>query len=219
MTLPEYYDTICALPDGGYLNPDTRFDKGYMYNLIHAARATVIRMDYIKNKKPRPIWYQSYTPPYSRDFQDGQLLCVKFQLPDVIALSGAENGYGYVGTIQCNKAYRIWTSRADFAAACTDRLMNPSSGRTVNVLFEGSNYGEIYGPALMDIPRFVAIYSDPTKVPTYNILKDQYPFEESNIKDMCNVITRTDMTVITKSFVDRVQQGRIDNAQPIPQRS
>jgi hypothetical protein len=219
MTLPEVRDIFRSLPSGGNLTDENRFDDNYLDQLIHSVRALSISNKANVMKKRLPIWYQSMIPEYSKDFQDGQKLCVKFQIPDVITLDARENGYGYCGTVECNKAFRIWTDRGVFASACNDRIMNPTSGRTTNILFEGSNYGEIYGATLItELPRFVAIFAIPTDVPTYNILTDQYPIDEGSIEDMINIMTKANLNIITKSFYDRVNQGRVDNAATAPAR-
>lgn len=212
MLLQAIRDIIRALPDGGYLSPDNRLQDEFLDMLIHSARATVIRNQYLKYRRIGPQWLQYHSPEYSKIFQDGNLCHVRFSIPQVIALDGRADGVSFIGQDNNNCTYRQVNNRSAFSAMMKDRIMNPQSGRKPYALFSG-NEVELYGSVLITTPpRIEAIWAIPTEVSTYNVLTDDYPIEESLIREISNTIMQQDMVIITKSFADMVNQGKDTSA-------
>lgn len=218
MILQELREIVKGLPSGGYLSSDQRESNEFIDKLINTGRAVVIPQIYSRTRKFLPIWVQSFTPEYSKLFQDGYKGSFMFIIPPVIGLGPPESGYEYIGSTDCNIQMRVWTNRSKFTSAISDRLMNPTSGRKTNILFEGANVGEVYSQlGLKTAPVVRAIYANPMDIPTYNIMKDNYPLDEGSIKELVNYLEKTDMMILTKSFFDRVNQGKDNSPNGVPQ--
>lgn len=208
MLLQAIRDIIRALPDGGYLSPDNRFQDEFVDMLIHSARAWVIRDQFIKYKRISPQWLQTFIPEYDKVYQDGSNCHVRFTIPQVIALDGRMDGVSFIGNDGKNCTFRQINNRATFAAMTHDPIMNPQSGRKAYALFSG-NEVELYGSVLLTSPpRIEAIWAIPPDINTYNVLIDDYPIEESLIREISRVIMQQDMIIITKSYTDMVNQGK-----------
>lgn len=217
MLLQQIRNLVQGLPKGGYLSSDMAESYEFIDFLINTGRAVVLPMVFSKSKTKLPIWYQTYIPEFSKEFQDGYKGTVQFDIPDIIGLSASENGYGYIGGTQCNYQARIWTNRSRFTSWMSDKIFDPTTGRKMNILFEGSRHCEIYyGNFLVKEPlSFVGVYANPMELTSYNVLKDDYPLDQGSIKELVNYLEKTDMMILTKSFVDRVHQGKDDSKQPI----
>lgn len=217
MLINEIRDIVKALPSGGFISPDSRFANKFLDRVIDTARAFVIRDQYAKFKRIDPAWMQTYIPEYSAGYQDGNLCFVSYQVPPVIAFDGVQDGHGYIGGVKLNIAFRQCNDRGQFAMMKNDRVMNPTSGRFPIVLFEG-NIMEIYSRVLItDPPQMSAVFSKPTEIPTFNPQYDDYPIEESLIRELTRVITAQDLIVITRSAIDRVKDGFDNSALPMKQ--
>lgn len=213
MKLEQIRDLFRGRPSGGFLNSDQRESNEFIDYTINLIRGMALPIRFAKDRKKPAIWMQEYAPEYSKDFQDGTKGKIQFTLPDVINLGATDSGYGYIGGTECNFQFRIWTDRSEFTSAMQDRLMNPASGRTSNVLFEGSRHVEIYSLAKVTTPpKFIGVYANPMEIPTYNMLTDEYPVDELSLKEMLNIFDRTDLMILTKSFVDRIKNSRDDTA-------
>lgn len=217
MLITQWRDLVRGLPSGGYLSSDQRESNEFIDKLIGTTRSIIIPQVYAKTKRIMPIWIQSYSPEYSKEYQDGYKGAAMFILPPVISLGMAENGYEYIGSKECNEQMRVWTNRSKFTSAISDPLMNPTSGRKMNILFEGANNAEVYAKlGIKTAPIIKAIFTNPMDVPSYNMLEDQYPMDEASGELMVKIMMREDMQMMAKAIVDRVKQGRDDTAIPVP---
>jgi hypothetical protein len=213
MTLPQIYERIGSLPSGGYLTVDSRFDTGYIYSLVHSARAFIVNERWKAFGKIPPIYYQSFTPDFRKAAQnDSGCYTQFFDIPAIIALDGRATGLGFVGNINgCPISFREVSSLQAFSAMQQDRLMK--AGRKAYVLTNPDNIQIWYKDKIKDM-TMSAVFSDPTKVPSYNINLDDYPMDVSDISKMEQYLMQGSMGLIYKTPMDRIADGKDTTVAP-----
>lgn len=215
MTLPELYERIGSLPSGGYLTVDTRFDRGYIYTLIHTARAVIVSERWKMNGMIPAVYYQPYKPEYVILSQDADGCYSKFyNVPDIINLDGRATGLGYVGANGQLCQFREVNNRAVLASMMNNRIIRKMRKPIVLVL--GGGEMEVYSTDSIEDFRMEAIFADPTKVPTYNVDFDQYPIDASDISKIELYILQGSMSMTTRTPMDRINEQRDTTIQPQP---
>ena len=213
MTLPEIYERVSALPLGGYITIDNRMDKGFMYSLIHSARAIVVGQRYVEEGIVPSVYFQAFKPDYIEAAQTSTSYARYSGFPAVISIGSKRDGMGYVGSVCLNVPFRQVQDRATFASMQQDRVMK--AGRKAYVLV-GNGYLEVYYKNKIKEVLIEGVFMDPTKVPNYNIEKDDYPMDIGDIGRMEMVLMQGDLNMIAKSVTDRVKNDRDDAVQPYP---
>lgn len=207
MTLPELREHLGSLPSAGYMTSDSRFDPGFLDSSIHNARAFVVTERWKQDRKVPPVYYQTYEPVYDKAAQDtDECYTVFYGVPDIIALDGRATGLGYVGTLNGTPTtFREVSSQAAFASMQTDRLMK--FGRFTYVLI-GKNTVKVFAES--KIKRFTmdAVFADPTLLPSYNIIRDQYPIDVSDIPKIETYLLQGAMGLTYKTPMDRVADSK-----------
>lgn len=215
MTLPELYERIGALPSGGYLTVDTRFDKGYIYTLIHTARAFIVSERFKQTGFVPAVYYQPYKPEYVILSQNEEGCYSRFMnVPDMINLDGRATGLGYAGADGTLCQFREVNNRAQLASMMSNRIIRKMRKPIVLVL--GGGELEVYSNDSIENMKMEAIFADPTKVPSYNIDFDQYPIEASDISKMELYILQGSMNMITRTPMDRINEQRDTTIPPQP---
>lgn len=215
MTLPEIYERVASLPSGGYITVDTRFNKQYMYSMIHSARAFIIGERWKQFGKIPPIYYQPFTPQFEVLSQDADSCYTKFyNVPDIIALDGRATGLGFVGGDGTLCQFREVSSRSAFASMQNHRTMK--KGRKAYVLMLGGGEMEVYFRDSIENITLNAIFSDPTQVDTYNVDFDAYPMDISDIPKMETYLMQGSMGLVYKTPIDRVNDQRDTTIAPQP---
>lgn len=216
MTLPEIYERLASLPSGGYITVDTRFNKQYMYSMIHSARAFIIGERWKQFGKIPPVYYQSYKPTYEVLSQDADSCYAKFyNVPDIIALDGRATGLGFVGGNGTLCQFREVSSRSAFASMQSHTTMKKGRGK-IYVLVLGGGEIEVYSDLGVEDIMLNAIFADPTKVDTYNVDYDDYPMDVSDIPKMETYLMQGSMGLVYKTPIDRVNDQRDTTIQPLP---
>jgi len=216
LTLPQLYDRIASLPEGGYLTVDSKLDPGYIYSLIHSARAFVIAGRWMKENNIPPIYYQRYEPDFRKLAQEDSCFIRFNNFPSIIQLDGRSTGMGYVGVINGQPAtFREVDSRATMASYMTDRVMGIKRKPIVLV---GNGFLEVYYRDKIKEFAIEAIFSDPTSVPSFNVDYDDYPIDMADISKIEAYITQVDYAVSSRTAVDRVSNSRDEAALPTPRK-
>lgn len=208
ITLPEFGERIMALPGGGFSSDEGRFDRKFIYNLIHTATAQAKRIEFTRNHKIHQAWYFPYFPEFVKDAQIDNCF-YRFKIPQQISLDARQTGLGYLGTLQFNQQYRVTIGRSKFAAQQHDRVMKVRDDRT-DVLIE-NGYMEVYGGKPQKF-RVEGIWADPTECDNYNIERDSYPISADLIPEVEKIILQTDMVIITRSAIDAIQDKKDSSA-------
>ena len=223
MDIKEVRSRIMALPSAGVANlKDSRFTPAYLDNLANQARGAAIRERVRRNNPVHQSWYMTWEPEYSTTFQktglDDDALCyVRFKMIPYISINSRLDGINFIGGANNNVLYRQVNDRATFAMNQKDRLLKAKSRMgIVHVLIE-DGVCEAWSKINIDSLRIRLIPSDPFDIPTWNPDVDDYPIDVSLMDDMVRWLMQTDLTVITKSFYDRITNGRDETAPPIPQ--
>lgn len=217
MTLPQIYERIGSLPDGGYLVIDSRFDPGYIYSLCHTARAVIASERWKVDKDIPYTYYQTFIPEYSvlaQSNTDGCFISF-YGLPQIIALDGRATGMGFVGTINGKPCtFREVTSRATFASMQTDRVMK--AGREPYILLlPGGEFQVWYQDAITEL-KIDAVFADPTKLPDYNVDIDDYPIDQGDVGIVERLLMQGSMRFAASTPIDRINDSRDTTVAPFP---
>jgi hypothetical protein len=216
-TLPQLIEKIASGPTGGYVTVDSRYDTGYMTSVINAGRAFIIGERWKMYSKIPPIYYQKFTPTYSKSAQDDESCgyTTFYDVPDIIALDGRASGLGYIGSSNEINNFREVSSRAAFGSMMGNKVM--AAKRKPLVLVEGGGVIRIYYRDKVKLPEMYIIASDPTQVPLYNINFDAYPMDVSDIPKLETYILQGSFGLTYKTPMDRINDGR-DTTVPPPVR-
>ena len=219
MNIQEVRSRIIALPSSGIVNlKDTRFDMGFIDSLANQSRASAIRLRVKQNNPIHNSWYMSYEPEYSKEAQDlNGMICIKYKLIPYISISSRLDGMNFIGSANKNVQYRLVNDRGTFANNQNDSLLAAKQrAGLVHVLIDGQTI-EAYSCDFVGTMRLNLIPENPFDVPTWNPEVDPYPIDIGLMEDMIRLLMQTDLIVLTKSFYDRITNGRDETAAPIPQ--
>lgn len=217
MILAEICERIQRLPEGGLVTSENRYDYEYLVTLWNTYRAHYIQETYYKNRRINPVCYQKFYPEYESYFQDSTNCYAKFSVPNVISLDDKSDGFRYLGTDPVltgqSKAFKRIQSRAWLSTYQNHKVTNPNTDRDVYFLYDGSlQTVELYGKGkfITTPPLVEGLFADPTKIPTFNKEKDQYPIDDDSIPEIEEMIytahTRiVEGTVPTPAFAPNPQ--------------
>lgn len=205
MTLKEVKEKVERMLTSGIKTSESKYDAKFLYEEIHNGRALVLRNDYLKNKRWSPTAIQPYYPDYDIDFQDS-VCYTRFELPTgFIQADARHDGMVYFGSssdkIMTTRAFSRIKSRTELSDFLKHPVMSPASGRYVGVLIEG-DLATIISKDTIKNPFISGVWDNPTKLPDYNIGKDQYPLPS----DMINLM----VTYIYEAFLGRMAESEPD---------
>lgn len=214
MTLPQLYEQVASLPSGGYLTVGTRYNKKYIYDLIHSARAVIVTNRWKSEGKIPPIYFQPFKPQFETLSQDRHGCFTRFlDVPDIIALDGRATGLGFIGGDGTLCMFREVSSKATFAAMQNHYIMK--MGRNVSyALMLGGGEINVYSTTSIESMELQAVFSDPTQVNTYNVEYDSYPMDTGDIKRMEDMLMQGSMALTYKTPIDRVNDQRDTTVPP-----
>lgn len=208
MTLPELKDSTERFLGGmGVTTDENRWDGLYIESLIHKYSRAAIISQFSKVKRINPLWVQSFNLEFSEDQQESDCLVV-FDVPEYIQLDQIRSGLIYVGTTEMNCRYRQVMTRDQLASANIHRYINP---KTVRVLYSGGTL-EVYGNPMLQEMRVDIIAQNPCMVPTYNKLKDDYPFNDDLAPLMQQLLWATEGQQLLAGSIDGKSDGGDNNA-------
>lgn len=205
MILPEFADRIASLISGGMETSENRFDRPYLYALIHSASAQAKVARFMVTKRIPSSWLFPYYPEFNEAAQISACY-YKFKLPQIIALSATQTGLGYIGSIDCNCPYRVVENRARFAAMQQHRVMK-NMGNTVLI---GNGTIELYGDAKKLMIE--GMWYDVTKLPNFSIEKDPYPIDAALVPEVEKIISQIDLSSIARTPIDTTLNAKDDSA-------
>lgn len=212
MTLPEIYERVASLPSGGYLTNDTRFDKGFIYSLVHSARAVIVMERWKSDLSIPPIYRQEYTPTFVEVAQDNQMCCSTFyDCPELIALDNRASGLGYVGTTTGVPKTFAEVADAVTLASLLNTKRNLAAKKFPLVLREEGRI-RIYWKDTIKSFKMTGVFIDPTELPTYDIPTSTYPIDIGDIAKMELYIMQGAMNSVMRTMVDRIANKRDDTA-------
>lgn len=215
MTLPELYERVVSLISGGAAAVDTRLERGYVYSLIHSARAQVITERFKMQGSVPPIYYQPFKPEYVVLSQNPNGCYSKFyNVPAIIAIDGRSTGLGFIGGDEALCMFREVNNRAELASMMTNRLAKKL--RKPIALILGGGEMEVYSQDSIESIRMEAVFADPTTVDTYNIDYDDYPMDMGDIARLEALLLQSTLNAVSKTPMDRINDQRDTTVQPQP---
>jgi len=208
MTLNSIAERISLLPDGGVLNSANRFDRGYIWSIIHTAAAQAKQIDFIKNnRRIHSSWLYPYYPEFVQAAQVRECFN-RFNLPQIIEFDSRMTGVGYVGAITGNNAYRVIENRARFTSMQNDRIMKVRKDKNYVLIENG--YIELYGMA--ENMMVMGCWFDVTKIPSYNVEKDDYPISANLIPEVEKLIEQANLNIIMRNKPDFDERTMVDSS-------
>jgi hypothetical protein len=203
MTLLEIATQIIKEVQGGMRTVESKFSNEYIYSLIHAYRANVLRAQFSKSKRIHPLWTQQFYPEYSADLQD-DVCAVKFQIPASIIMNEQTNGYLYIGEVAGNCAYKQLNSRAELSTYNQHRV----SKQGVRIIYSDGTL-EVYGNIEMKTLRVDGVFANPAEIPTFNPDFDNYPMDNESINQMKDIIVKAQLGKEAQTPAD-FKQNQLD---------
>lgn len=200
MTERQVVERQQRLPFGGIISDENRLDFDYMLNLTNTARAQMGRDMFQKNKRLNPQWYQQYWPVFEKDLQDDEIV-VRFFCPEVFSLDDNNDGFRYIGTIDCATAFSRIKNRGELATMNRHKVMKTLIGVQTGILYNGSAQQlEVYGNSELEELLVEALFADPREVPTYNNISDNYPIPDDLLPMLDQYVLKaaTQMEAMTK---------------------
>lgn len=198
MTLPEYIDsTERFLSNSGIMTDESKWDSLYITSLIDKYSRMAIKQDYSQNKRLNPLWLNKYDLEFKKDAQIDNCM-VTFIIPPLMILSPLNSGF-YIGSATGACQYRIVKSRGDLANALAHKSTNKL--HQMRVLITG-NETEIYGNQMIEGGMVEGIFLTPSKLPTFNTQKDQYPFNDDLIPLMNQLMYKNEGQYLSLKPVD-----------------
>lgn len=199
MKLLEIIEIFQAMPSGGIITDENRYDQRFMELAADHSRSVAIQQLWKANKRINPSWLQSYFPIWRETMQDDA--CVtKFYCPGVITLDGRGNGFNYIGSEKGNRNFRYANTRGDLANIYQHRYAKPDHDNPVAYYEE--ELLEIHGPVTARNIRLDALFSHPTKIPTFNKVHDEYPASLEVVDLMKDIIFKSETSVIITRPID-----------------
>lgn len=200
MTEKEVIERSQRLPFGGIISDENRLDSDYMLNLIDTARGQLGRDIFKTNKRLNPQWYQQYFPVFDPAIQD-DLIVVRFACPEVISLGPNDDGFRYIGTIDCATSFSRIKNRSELSMISHHKIMRAVANVNTAVLYNGSNQQlEVYYNSELEELLVEALFANPRQVPTYNSFFDNYPIPDDLLPMLDQYILKaaTQMESMTK---------------------
>jgi len=210
MKLPELAEQLDRLVGGGIATDEGVLDSSYLYSIIHDARAFILRQDFIKFRRWSPQSLQNHYPEYESTFQDS-LCYTRFELPTgFIQANQASDGLVYCGTggdkILKIKNFRRIKSRNELADFLKNSHMSPANGRYIGVLIEGLIMTLVSRDTIKK-PLVIAVWDNPTLIPTYNLQLSDYPISGDMIKFMETYIQQSTLNQISARQPDTLSDS------------
>jgi len=214
MTLPQLFERVASLPSGGYITVDSRFSPQQMYSHIHSARANIVTERWRKEGKVPPIYFQPFKPKYEILSQSKGVCFTRFyDVPDIIALDGRATGMGFIGGNGTLCQFREVSSKGAFAAMQSHRITKVGRNITYVLVLGGGEFN-VYSSMSIEDMELHAVFSDPTKVDTYNIEFDSYPIDTSDATKIESFLMQGSMSLTYKTPMDRVNDQRDTTVAP-----
>ncbi len=202
MLLKEIAEMITRLPDGGVINSNDRWDYGYLYALVRTYRARLHKANFINNKRINPVCYQKHWPEYEELLQDEDGCTVKFRHPEVISLDDRNDGFRYIGGVDCASNLPRIQSRAWASTFNDNRVTKVNTRRRASVLYDGNaQILEVFGDPEIEEILTESLLADPLSIPTFNYLTDPYPLSDSDVNDVISMIFNDNVAIEARVVV------------------
>jgi hypothetical protein len=188
MTIPFFIDSCIIAVSGGIRTTETVFSPEATVDSLWECRGTQIEAVYKKSARINPTWTQQYIPDFSAELQDEKNI-LKFEIPPVLQLDEFALGFMFIGSIDCLNQYRLFRSRAEYAAFRKHRVQRDSKTPVV-----------IYSDGILEVHNFMGdkidlridgVFQRPTDLPTYNYDLSEIPLDAENIAIVRQMIITT----------------------------
>lgn len=216
--LPRIIDSVKRMAQGGISTSESKFSIPYLAQVIHEAKSTVIRADFLVNKRIQAVWALPYYPDFDKDLQDEDCV-IKFALPSPpVALDSRNDGLLYVGDKSGLCAYTKINSVAEMATYNSHRVTKVRDvavgGKVKYLLVDGVI--KIYGDKSIKEILINYIPQNPTLLPEYNIDMTPYPLDDANLSVLKTIVLQSTTGLEAKTLEDKVQdnsdaEGRDNN--------
>lgn len=192
-TLPKIADSLKRQAQGGTSTEESKFTLPYLYQVIHEAKSTVLRTDFIKTKRIQAVWALPFYPDYDSLIQDDPCV-VKIVLPSTpIELDSKNDGLLYVGERNGLCAFRKVNSQSELA-----NINSHFRGKQKDITLGGviryvliENVLTFYGDPNLKNILINYIPQNPQLLPTYNLEQDFYPIDDSNLASLKAIVLQT----------------------------
>lgn len=218
MTLDKLIETIIRTPSGGSMTDENKLDRDFVASNVHQVRADSMVEWFGKKGSTHDKWFQEYRPTFSAPMQTTGDCIVKFKCPSVINLSANRDGFEYVGTDDDFNHFPRAGSGGMKAVYANHRLTGRPGLITWSWNYDAAGFGEITlkGRKILNSIKVLAIFSDPTELPTFREDKDEYPITEELIPFMIQRLFQLQTKIIVERRADTISDSQDPNNQIQP---
>ncbi len=197
--------------EAGIKTTESRLEDLYVYAVIHDARASVLREDFWKNKRWSSDAVQVYYPDYEIKYQNSKTT-TRFRIPTgFIQGSAVGDGLVYFGSngdcvLEMQNFDRI-KSRSELADFINNSRTNDFE--IPAILIEGLNVTVYSKDNIVKNLYVVGVFDNPTKIPTYNLNRSEYPISQDLNVRLFDVIEKGTMDRVFSKAPD-IKQDAVD---------
>lgn len=219
MILDKLIETIIRTPSGGSMTDENKLDRDFVASNIHQVRADAMVEWFGKKGSIHDLWFQEYTPTFNVPLQTSGDCIVRFKCPPVINLSASRDGFEYVGTVDDLNHFPRNGSGGMKAVYAGHMITGRPGIISWSWSYNSAGFGEIElrGRKILNKVKVLAIFSDPTSLPTFREDKDEYPITEELLPFMIQRLFQLQTKIIVERKADVVSDSQDINNQ-IPQR-
>lgn len=162
----------------------SRWSREKAIEMLNEGRAASISSTSQGGTRIHPSWTQKLTIEYDETLQDNTCYSTFGPMPSVIKLKKLQDGTIFVGNQDFTVQYGRFNTIGELLNAQKHRILSRKMKNGVGALLEENQwkcytdlkFGKIRSLGVM------AIFNDPTSLPYFNIVTDEYPIDDTTFE-------------------------------------
>lgn len=178
-TLPKIAESVIRQINGGKFLYEEIFAFNHLYELIDECRASLIKLQYTKERTINDNWVQSLVIDSVEEKNIDNECFITFNIPPTISLDNKTDGLIWVGDgIRSFRRLETINHLYNSNLHRVSRLRDVSQGGVIKYYcVDGKGY--IYGDKNIKEIKVQGIFANPRLLPTYNLELDMYPIDNN----------------------------------------
>lgn len=213
----EFAEQLEKKVEGGISRDSSRWSRLYTIGVLNQGRAVIASQQYKLYKTWNPVFIQTFFPEYEYYFQSDT--CVtRFHLPSSF-VQGDQTSMGvvYAGgdpteANLCMQNFRRIRTRTEVNDFLKHPILSPSTGRYIGYLLEGMIM-TIF--SRVKTPCIGGVFSSPTSLPDFNVLKDEYPCDLESFEMVSTYVYKTTFGVEAAQTPNTLPNNITDKGTPM----
>jgi len=188
-TLKSIVQEVIAGVEGGVFTDETKFEEGYIQEIVHQARALLLKTQHPISQ----LWTNEYHPPYSEDLQENDFCEIKIAIPTPIIFDNQGEGLLYLGGKDGRSPFKRIGYLGDESIEYAHPITTPRKGRisfSISAKDKDFFVAKIYGNVTLENILVRVVAYDPTKLPSFREDKDLYPISGELLTELKSILIR-----------------------------